>query len=287
MPHADSQPSLIRRIVRKGMLILLARLPTGRWLAKVPGFRRYYVGLIMARTDHTGLHSGVYGSYAEAMADVPPSRLAGWDHADSATLWLDNIAPVRPTTYMVFFWLSKLFGEHMHLVDFGGSIGLTYYGYRRFSEMPAGARWTVVEVSNLVRQGRIVAEREKAVGLSFLEDLEQAAPCEILLSAGALQFMESSVPGLLERMAAKPRYVLLNKLPVVTGEGFWTLHNFGPAVTPMQLYNRDEFVGYFEQAGYRLRDSWDVEDLDCLIPFHPERFLRFFSGYLFERVDQG
>ena len=40
-----------------------------------------------------------------------------------------------------------------------------------------------------------------------------------------------------------------------------------------------------QQAGYRLVDSWDVEDLDCLIPFHPERFLRFFSGYLFERID--
>lgn len=277
--------SLVRRAIRKAMLILLARLPVGRWLRMLPLFPRYYISLIMARTDHTGLHSGVYRSYAEAHADIPPSRLAGWDHEDSATLWLDNIAPVRPSTYMVFFWLSKLYGAGQHLVDLGGSIGLTYYGYRRYSGLPDGARWTVVEVPSLVRQGRQVAEREQAVGLAFLDALPAAPPCDLLLSAGAMQFMECSVPGLLERMAGRPRHILLNKLPVTTGEGFWTLHNYGPAVTPMQVYNRDAFVGYFEQAGYRLKDSWDVEDLDCLIPFHPERFLRCFSGYLFERID--
>lgn len=285
MPQFGPPKSLIRRMVRKGMLILLARLPTGRWLAAVPLFRRYYTGLVLARTDHTGLHSGVYRSYAEAHADIPPSRLAGWDHEDSATLWLDNIAPIRPSTYMVLFWLAKLFGPGRQLVDLGGSIGLTYYGFLRHSTLPDGARWTVVEVPSLVRQGRRVAEREKAVGLDFVEDLSQAPACDILLSAGAMQFMEGSVPGLLERMVARPRHILFNKLPVTVDEGFWTLHNYGPAVTPMQVYNRAAFIGYFERAGYRLVDRWDVEDLDCLIPFHPERFLRFFSGYLFERVD--
>ena len=277
--------SLLRRAIRKAMLILLARLPVGRWLRMLPLFPRYYISLIMARTDHTGLHSGVYRSYAEAHADIPPSRLAGWDHEDSASLWLDNIAPVRPSTYMVFFWLSKLYGAGQQLVDLGGSIGLTYYGYRRFSQMPDGARWSVVEVSSLARQGRQVAAREQVTDLDFIDDLSAAPACDMLLSAGAMQFMESSVPGLLERMAAKPRYILLNKLPVTPDEGYWTLHNYGPAVTPMQVYNRAAFVGYFEQAGYRLKDSWDVEDLDCLIPFHPERFVRFFSGYLFERID--
>jgi len=49
------------------------------------------------------------------------------------------------------------------------------------------------------------------------------------------------------------------------------------------LFNEQVFLGYFSSHGYRLRDRWEVQDLDCLIPFHPERFIRHFSGFLFER----
>jgi putative methyltransferase (TIGR04325 family) len=88
---------------------------------------------------------------------------------------------------------------------------------------------------------------------------------------------------LLESLAAKPRYVLLNKLPVTPQPDAWTLQNYGPAVTPQRLFNEQVFLGYFSSHGYRLRDRWEVQDLDCLIPFHPERFIRHFSGFLFER----
>jgi putative methyltransferase (TIGR04325 family) len=278
-------PSLRLRIVRKLAEIILARLPTGRWLGKLPFFPEFIRERVMARRDHTGLHFGVYKSYAEAYAQIPPSRLAGWDHSESSELWIDQIDPVRPSTYPVFFWLSKLYGENARLLDLGGSIGLTYYGYRRYSKMPANATWTVIEVPKIAEQGRKIAARERATGLSFGSDLAQVGACDLLLSAGALQFMEQSVPGLLERLTEKPRYVLLNKLPMTSGPGFWTLQNYGPAVTPNQIYNENEFIAYFTSAGYKLRDRWAVQDLDCLIPFYPERFVKEFTGYLFERRD--
>jgi putative methyltransferase (TIGR04325 family) len=272
-----------RKLIRKAAEIILGRLPTGRLFARVPLVRRLYTRGLMARRDHTGLHSGIYGSYREALADVPPSRLAGWDHEDSATLWVDQIDPVKLSTYPVFFWLQQLLWPGAALVDVGGSIGLTYYGYRRYAGLPAGASWTVVEVPKICAQGAKIAQREHAANLSFLSELKQVTSCDVLLSAGALQFMEHSLPGLLESLASKPRYVLLNKLPVTTQADAWTLHNYGPAVTPNRLFNERVFMDYFAGHGYRLRDRWEVQDLDCLIPFHPERFIRHFSGFLFER----
>ena len=50
-----------------------------------------------------------------------------------------------------------------------------------------------------------VAEREGALNLTFIESLGDAPVCEILLSAGALQFVEHSIPELLESLPAKPR----------------------------------------------------------------------------------
>jgi putative methyltransferase (TIGR04325 family) len=276
------QASPSRRLVRKACEILLARLPVGRVLGALPFFRRYYKGLVMARTDHTGLYFGIYGSYAEALADVPASRLAGWDHEDSSTLWVDQIDPVKLSTYPVFFWLSQLYQRNWSLVDVGGSIGLTYYGYRRFVGLPENSTWTIVEVPKICEQGRKIAQRENAAGLNFVSDAAQVDACDLLLSAGALQFVENSLPGLLESLPRKPRFILLNKLPITDQEDCWTLQNYGPAVTPHRLFNRITFLRYFDDHDYRLRDSWEVQDLDCLIPFHPQRFIRHFSGFLFE-----
>jgi putative methyltransferase (TIGR04325 family) len=283
MSEHQIRPTNPRRLGYKALEILLGRLPTGRWARAVPGLSRLYARRVLARRDHTGLHSGIYPSYEAALADIPPSRQAGWDHESSAGLWLDQIDPVRPSTYPIFFWLAQLFGENEALVDVGGSIGLTYYGYRRLGQLPRGSTWTVVEVTRIAEQGRQIAQREHARELSFVDQLASVGRCDVLLSAGALQFMPTSVPGLLEALPNAPRYILLNKLPLTPREECWTLQNYGPAVTPNRLFNEQQFLGYFSMHGYQLRDRWAVQDLDCLIPFHPERFIKEFAGFLFER----
>ena len=236
----------------------------------------------MARRDHTGLYSGIFPSYAAAMQAVPKSRQSGWNTDNSAKLWSDHIDPVRLSTYPVFFWLSQLYRENDALVDAGGSIGVTYYGYKRLGKLPEGATWTVVEVTKIAEEGTRIAQREQAVGLSFLDRLQDVPRCDILISCGAMQFMETSIPGMLEALPAKPRYLILNKLPITPFEDFWTLQNYGPAVTPNRLYNERKFLEYFNGHGYQLRDRWDVQDLDCIIPFHPERYLKEFAGFVFE-----
>jgi len=275
-------PTNPRRLGYKAMEILLGRLPTGRWARAVPGFSSFYSRRVMARRDHTGLYSGIYPSYQAAMSAVPQSRQSGWNTDNSAKLWSDHIDPVRLSTYPVFFWLNQLYRDNHALVDAGGSIGVTYYGYKRLGRLPPGATWTVVEVTKIAEEGTRIAQREQAVGLSFLDRLQDVRRCDILISCGAMQFMETSVPGMLEALPEKPRYLILNKLPMTQYDDFWTLQNYGPAVTPNRLYNERKFLEYFNGHGYQLRDRWDVQDLDCIIPFYPERYLKEFAGFVFE-----
>src|SRR5579864_909924 len=108
MSEKHVNPTNPWRPAYRALEILLGRLPTGRWARAIPGLSRVYARRVLARRDHTGLYSGVYGSYQAALADIPEWRKAGWNHEGSAQLWVDQIDPVRPSTYPIFFWLARL-----------------------------------------------------------------------------------------------------------------------------------------------------------------------------------
>lgn len=272
-----------RRTVRAINSVVLGRLPVGRWLRKIPFLQKWFNSFVMARTDRAGhVFSGLYSSYKAAMADVPAPRATGWDHDESAKLWQDEIAPLRASSYPVFFWLSCLLREETTLIDLGGSIGLTYYAYRRYLSLPAGATWTVIEVPAIADEGARIAVRENATNLKFVSQLSDAPTADFFPSAGAMQYMEESIPGFLERLHKKLRYLLLNKLPVADYDTIWNLNNYGPALAANRVFNDREFVGYSESHEYRLKDRWLVPNLRILIPFYPENYLREFSGFLFE-----
>jgi putative methyltransferase (TIGR04325 family) len=262
--------------------VALAHTVIGDALRYAPGLEHAYARYALARRDHPGIFSGLYASYDEAFAAIPKTQVAGWDNEGASTMWTEKVDPIRPSTYPIMFWLSRLLHPDSVLTDLGGSIGLTYYGCRRYEILPPDIRWQVVEMPALAATGRQVAVREAAAGLEFFTELAATPRAEILLSAGALQFMPKSVPGLLEMAGYKPPHLLLNKVPLFAGKGYWTLQNFGPAAAPYQVYNEAEFIGYFEQAGYRLRDRWEVAELYCDIPFHPRQRVREFWGMYWE-----
>lgn len=266
--------------------LALARTRIGDMLGHLPLVKQAYARYALSLRSHPGIFSGVYSSYEEALAHIPPARRAGWDNAEAASIWLDRPDPVGPSTYPLFFWLTQIVRQDATLLDYGGSIGLTYYGFRRLASLPAGLRWVVVEVPRMAEQGKAMAARHSACGLEFITDIAAAPSADILISAGALQYMQRSVPGLFEMIPSRPRHVILNKLPLTSSGSYWTLQNFGPAVSPYRIFNRDTFMGYFADAGYAVRDEWPVTDLSCDIPFYRRHNVPQFTGMYLERVAQ-
>ena len=270
--------------MRQTVRLLLCRTRVGGMLGQLPMVKKAYSRRALALRHHPGIFSGIYSSYEAAFAQIGPRSRAGWDNAEAASIWLDRPDPVQPSTYPLFFWLTQIARNDATVLDYGGSIGLTYYGFRRLASLPPGLRWVVVEVPSIVAQGRAMAERHFARGLEFIPNLEAAPDADILICAGALQYMRHAVPGLLETIPGRPRHVILNKLPLTTGDEYWTLQNFGPAVSPYRVFNRERFMAYFETAGYAVRDEWTVAELACDIPFYPQYNVPQFTGMYLEHV---
>ncbi|SFN38833.1 methyltransferase, TIGR04325 family [Variovorax sp. OV329] len=233
-----------------------------------------------------GSYHGLYSNFAQARAALPASNEFNQDSlADEYINIRSN--QIFSYDYPILWWLRlALASGARRVLDLGGSVGVHYYAYARYMEMPEDLAWCVVEVPAMTRIGREEARRRGVSALEFVDDLAQAPDCDIVLSAGALQFFDYERPTeLLEANGLRPRHVLLNKLPLYDGPDFVTAQNIGDGCyAPFHVHNRADFIADFEGTGFALQDQWAVHERSLILPGHPAHSFPSFSGMYLARA---
>jgi putative methyltransferase (TIGR04325 family) len=227
---------------------------------------------------------GVYGSFAEAEASVPEGARVGYDHAELAGLYRHRMEKANQSDYGVLFWLRGILEPRSFVFDFGGHVGVSYHGWRRYLGYPPGTRWLVHDVPAIIKVGAELAAERESPGLEFTSDVADARGCDVFFSAGALQYVEESLPSILARVGTRPKHVILNKMPLYDGEDFVTVQSTGRAFHAYRIYNREALVKSVTDLGYRVVDDWVNREQSCTIPFARGRDIEAYSGYFFERV---
>jgi putative methyltransferase (TIGR04325 family) len=228
------------------------------------------------------LFRGVYPDFAAATRAIPDNRLAGYDNEPSAHRLEDDRLRIIPSDYPVMFWLSKLLPSCRLLFDWGGNVGISYYGYRRYLPYAANLEWLVNDVPAVIAQGAAIAATEPAPHLRFTTDLDELARAGILLAAGSMHFIDKPFAAL-QAAWPLPDHILVNKVPAYDRAAAVTLQNMGSALCPNHLFNRCDFVRSFEHLGYRLIDEWKVPELSCRIPFFRDHSISAYSGFYFRK----
>jgi putative methyltransferase (TIGR04325 family) len=256
--------SLVERLKKSPVLDPIFQARYARWFGTSAAFRNY---------------SGVYGSFAEASRSAPQTMPVGCDQPEYADHHVDRIGHIHAYDYPVLFWLRPLLATVSRVFDFGGNVGVHWYSYRPYVDLPAELEWTVCEVPTIVALGRSIAERERADSLRFTDRFADAAGADVFLAAGALHYVDGPTIG--QRLAAlreRPKHLLLNKVPLGEGETFWTIQNARSTFLPCAIFNRGQFLDDIESAGYEIVDKWPVPTYSCTIPFHPERYVEAMTG---------
>lgn len=229
--------------------------------------------------DCHGCFRGVYKSFDEAIADAPKTKRIGYDHQDLAEAYADGLEQaVRDYDYPVLFWLQKLITNDSSLLDFGGNVGTHYSQYRSYLDLPDAMRWTVFDLPEIVRVGK---KNRKDKHLSFTDDLANCPTADIVLASGVLQYIED-FSAFINSLPQHPQHLIINRLPLYDGQKFVTLQNGGDVFYPQYVFNRADFIGSTERAGYRLVDEWIDRVDSCVIPFHSENSLSHYAGLYLE-----
>lgn len=191
----------------------------------------------------------------------------------------------RPSDYAAFYNLVSRCSSIHRVFDLGGNVGNLFYYYSRHLPFPGDLVWTVHDLPEVIEEGRkIAAGRSGAERLAFTTDLSAAAGADLFLSSGSLHYFEEPLADMLARVGATPRYILINRTPLIEGPTTATVQDAREFLAPCILRNRTELIAGLEAAGYRLVDSWEAQELSLTLPFHPELSARYYSGLFLERV---
>lgn len=257
-------------------------------LKTLPGaqaLRRMRYTRFFKNAKNLNLFLGVYPSFEVASAQAPKNKLQGYDHDSPAALYDEYMEKLAPFDFPALFWLERLQGDVKTVFDFGGHVGIKYYAYSRYLSSKEQLKWTTYDLPAVVSRGKALAKKKAAHALSLTDELDQLKEgYDLLFASGSLQYLETPVEKIFGELEKKPRYVLINMLPLNDQEDVVTLQNIGPAYCPYKIFGRRRFLQNLEKAGYRLVDEWKNPDKHCIIPFHDDKSVHSYTGMLFQRA---
>lgn len=172
---------------------------------------------------------------------------------------------------------------HLGVVDFGGSLGTTYFQSRQYLRHLSSLSWSIVEQTHFAEAGRrFIAEGP----LEFHDSIEEAIACRgpnLLLLSGVLQCIENPHEMLQGFLTNAWKYVILDRTAFVESRQSdrLTIEYVPPSVYeasyPSWFFSEAKLLSHFSK-GYELVASWKTNDR-----FGLEGDVTAFKGFFFRR----
>lgn len=261
--------------------------------AELPGLRRLAKPLHRRRFQRPfgddNSYYGVYATFADATDAartlstrfLPPT----YDTEAAGRAYRNQLDHIRVSDYPLVHWLSRLLADgRRSIFDLGGNIGVSYYGFARYIDYPADLSWHIHDVPAVMAAGRKWAtQHDPQRRLAFTDSADDADGADVLLSTGALQYLDYTLPQLLQRLSQPPPHVLVNLTPIHPSRSYFTLQNLTFAICPYRVMARPELVAGMEALGYRIVDEWHSRERGLKVPLEPSCTIDNYSGFHFRR----
>lgn len=227
-----------------------------------------------------GVCRGVYTTYQEAANAATSALPLGYNHLAGAQMYRDRLDRVWPGDYPMMLWLERAFQNGVKRVfDLGGHVGVSYYAYQKYIAFPPGLAWQVHDVPAVMAAGRDMArERDTFGSLTFVDAFAPAACADALFTSGCLQYLQSSLADMLAALAQRPRWVLLNLIPLHDTLDYWTVQSIGQALCPYRIQRRSVFFADLQALGYEVLDTWQNAEKRCQVAFSPKHSIEGYVG---------
>jgi putative methyltransferase (TIGR04325 family) len=158
-------------------------------------------------------------------------------------------------------WVASCCGNRLNLIDFGGSLGSSYYQNKKFLEHLLELKWSIVEQEKFVECGKEYFGDEH---LKFYNDIDQCIVAQrpnAILFSSVIQYLEKPY-GLLENVLNQGFvYILFDRTSFLEkGNDRITVQKVPPEIYPASypawFFNLDKFLDFFADQ-YELMAEFD------------------------------
>ncbi|MCX7953795.1 MAG: methyltransferase, TIGR04325 family [Bacteroidales bacterium] len=178
--------------------------------------------------------------------------------------------------------IASIYSGKLNVLDFGGSLGSTYFQCRDFFHGLKEIQWNVVEQENFVKVGKELFENnELKFFYSIDECLNKTCPTVIIFS-GVLQCLEKPYV-ILDKVKSIFKHVIIDRTPFTEKEkDILTVQEVSPVIYkasyPMWLFSLKNFVKFLEND-YSILTEFNA--LDGVRWF--KRTKVFYKGFILEK----
>ncbi len=110
-------------------------------------------------------------------------------------------------------WVAAVSQGRLHVLDFGGALGTTYFQNRQFLKGLSDVRWNIVEQPNYVQRGRSLFENDVLRFYSTIEQCTRDTSPQVILLSGVLQYLEKPSDLLNQVFGLDAPYIIVDRTP--------------------------------------------------------------------------
>ena len=141
------------------------------------------------------------------------------------------------------FLIAQRCHNHLSVLDFGGSLGSSYYQNKEFLSYFETCQWTIIEQEKFYQLGRKYISNNQLQFLETIEEcLEQNTPNLFLISS-SLQYISKPIEILKKINTSNIQFVVFDRIPFSESENFITIQTVPPIIYeasyPCWIFNYD------------------------------------------------
>ncbi len=167
----------------------------------------------------------------------------------------------------------------LNVLDFGGSLGSSYFQNKYFLDEIEEVNWCIVEQPDFVKAGKEMLENNRLHFFNSVEECLEAYEIHVFLYSSVLQYLEKPYNILETILAKKPEYIIVDRTPFVESDDRITVQKVNPQIYngsyPCWFLNEEKFVTFFKKD-YSLVVEFDALDR--------ANIKSKFKGFIFRRI---
>lgn len=169
----------------------------------------------------------------------------------------------REINYHLLMYLYKAAAENQgesKLLDWGGSLGSTYFQHRALLQNTKfNCSWTVIEQKHFVEFGHKELEDNILHFYHIPKDSSMIPECNIVLLSGVLQYIPDYYAVLHMLCEKQIPYIIIERTPMGNRERIWIETVKEPiynASYPCRMIEENQLMMFMKDREYSLVDSW-------------------------------